>query len=508
MLTAGQCIGGRYRLLRPIGEGGMGVVWAAKNEAIDRDVAIKLMSPALALNEDALQRFFSEARICGSIRHPGIVDVLDLGRNDDGAPFLVMELLDGVTLEKLLERHRRLRLGEVLPIVRQVARTLALAHDKRVVHRDLKPANVFIHRSPTGDLIAKVLDFGISKILGPGSMTATRTGMMVGTPAYMSPEQAGGRLAVDERTDVYSLGVMLFEGVTGGTPFDAPTPQALLIDLATTDPPPVQTRSAEVPAVVAAIIDACLVRDRERRIQSARELALRIDEAMRAAGIVDEMQALDLAPSTASPRPPAPGTGAGLPADGPGETPGVPGASADATGPTLESAPHAGPSAGYGAVRTPEMEASLTVAPTSSTDRRQRARPHRWVAVAIGSALILLGGLGAAWIAFGPSPGRAASSEAPASPVEADPAVPTRASPPAEPPAPAVEPTPAAPTAAALHPPPPPSATSTAGPSAGIAGPKPAVTAAGTTRPGKPRPSGAPPAPAPPKGSGSIWGWD
>src|SRR5262249_9289237 len=150
------------------------------------------MLPGIAASDPtAIERFAIEARICGGIRHPGIVDVLDVGRTDDGAPFLVMELLDGDSLDIVLERAGTLRPLEILPIVRDVARPLALAHDKGVIHRDVKPGNVFLHRLPTGQVVAKVLDFGVSKItgaaggLGGRSPRRTRTGTVVGSPAYM-----------------------------------------------------------------------------------------------------------------------------------------------------------------------------------------------------------------------------------------------------------------------------------------------------------------------------------
>ncbi len=146
----------------------MGVVWAAVNEAFGREVAIKVMLPAVAATDPtAIERFFTEARICGSIRHPGIVDVIDVGRTEQGAPYLVMELLDGASLDTIIHRAGTLRPLDVLPVVRDVARTLSLAHEKGVVHRDLKPGNVYLHRLPTGQIVAKVLDFGVSKVTTP-----------------------------------------------------------------------------------------------------------------------------------------------------------------------------------------------------------------------------------------------------------------------------------------------------------------------------------------------------
>src|SRR5262245_61541308 len=220
MFAPGNLIGSRYRLLRLIGQGGMGAVWAAKNEAIARDVAIKVIRPdVIARDPTALARFFNEARICGSIRHPGIVDVLDLGRAEDGSPFLVMELLSGRSLENLLIAGRIQPL-EILPIVRDVARTIALAHAQGVVHRDLKPANIFLHAMPTGEVVTKVLDFGISKVVVRGARGRSVDDAVVGSPAYMSPEQAEARTEVDGRSDVYALGVILFQAMSGRFPFD------------------------------------------------------------------------------------------------------------------------------------------------------------------------------------------------------------------------------------------------------------------------------------------------
>src|SRR4051812_30623253 len=157
MLAPGYVIGGRYRLVRLLGEGGMGVVWSAVNDAFGREVAIKVMLPGVAAGDPtAIERFFTEARICGGIRHPGIVDVLDVGRAENGSPFLVMGLLDGDSLDNILHRAVTLRPLEILPVMRDVARTLGLAHDKGVIHRDVKPGNVYLHRLPTGQVVAKV----------------------------------------------------------------------------------------------------------------------------------------------------------------------------------------------------------------------------------------------------------------------------------------------------------------------------------------------------------------
>ncbi|MFO0762968.1 MAG: serine/threonine-protein kinase [Byssovorax sp.] len=289
MFAAGQILAGRYRLLRLLGGGGMGAVWAARNEAIDREVAIKVMLPQIASDPVALQRFFNEAKICGSIRHPGIVDVLDLGTAEDGSPFLVMEVLHGESLETLLFRKRRLLPSQILEIVRDVARTIALAHQKDVVHRDLKPANLFLHRLATGQEVVKVLDFGISKVLTPGgNVKTTQTGAVVGSPAYMSPEQALGKVAIDHRTDIYALGVILYEAMSGRLPFEGENYNALIVDIATSDPPDLAALVPGLPGPVISLVRDAMAKDRNKRIQTMNELAERIEALLPGAAGADQ----------------------------------------------------------------------------------------------------------------------------------------------------------------------------------------------------------------------------
>jgi serine/threonine-protein kinase len=254
----------------------MGTVWSARNEAILRDVAIKVMrSDVIEKEPSALTRFFNEARICGSIRHPGIVDVIDLGQAEDGSSFIVMELLEGEPLESVLQRMQKLTPLQILPIVADVARTIDLAHVKGVVHRDLKPANIYLHRLATGETVTKVLDFGISKVMQRGPFVATHTGSVIGSPAYMSPEQARGASDTDHRTDIYALGVILYQALSGQFPFDITNYNTLVVDILTRAPPPL---GRDVPRALGDLVLRCLEKDPARRFAGAAELAAKLDD--------------------------------------------------------------------------------------------------------------------------------------------------------------------------------------------------------------------------------------
>ncbi|HEX7604748.1 MAG TPA: serine/threonine-protein kinase, partial [Polyangiaceae bacterium] len=241
MLNPGDLIHSRYRLVRMLGSGASGSVWEAKNELIDRDVALKVMRPEVANEPVALQRFFNEAKASGRVRSPCIVEILDIGQAEDGSPFLVFELLQGEGLDEWLRREGTIDPETLVELFVGVSRALEMAHAQQIVHRDLKPANIFVSQGfGDGVKVAKILDFGISKIFDSSQNFAlTRAGTVVGSPAYMSPEQAAGREDIDGRADIWSLGVVMYEALTCTLPHDAANYNALMVRILTQDSDPV-----------------------------------------------------------------------------------------------------------------------------------------------------------------------------------------------------------------------------------------------------------------------------
>ncbi|MFO0557914.1 MAG: serine/threonine-protein kinase [Polyangiales bacterium] len=262
----------KYRLQKRLGAGGMGEVYRAVNESIGRPVAIKILRPELLRNEDVVQRFLREAKAATLVRHANVVDVLDV-LDHDGIPFMVQELLSGEDLADYVEsRGGKLPLDALLSVMIPVIEAVGAAHSKGVVHRDLKPANVFLH-SADGEIVPKVLDFGISKITTGDATRVTTTGTALGTPAYMSPEQIEGLAHVDARSDVWSLGVMLFELAAGTRPFLAETPGALFVKIATTPARSLSDACPECPEPLVAIVARCLRAQKSDRYEDARALA-------------------------------------------------------------------------------------------------------------------------------------------------------------------------------------------------------------------------------------------
>jgi serine/threonine-protein kinase len=262
----GQVLRDKYTLERVLGVGGMAAVYAASHRN-GRKVAIKILHRELSVNKEVRERFLREGQAANAVGHTGAVAVLDDDVSEDGAAFLVMELLDGGSAEELsVARGGRLPLVDVCAIGDQLLDVLEAAHKNGIVHRDIKPANLFITRH--GRL--KVLDFGIAKLRQASGARATQTGLMLGTPAFMAPEQALGRVTdIDARTDVWAVGSTLFALAAGRSVHEAPTAQETLIYAATKPAPPFTSVLPQAPAELAAVIDRSLAFDREQRFPTA-----------------------------------------------------------------------------------------------------------------------------------------------------------------------------------------------------------------------------------------------
>lgn len=258
-------LGGRYRVLRLLGRGGMGAVHLAREAALDRLVAIKTLPPDAAANPEARERFRREARTAARLAHPGIVPLFAYGEAGD-TPYYVMGYVQGESLAARLARETQFPPDEVRELLAALADALDYAHRQGVVHRDVKPDNVLLNDETGRPLLA---DFGIAKA---GGLTLTGTGAIVGTPHYMSPEQAAGRSGLDGRSDIYALGVMGFRMLSGKIPFDAGSVEQVLARRLTQDPPPLRSLAPQVPDDLAAAIDRCLAREPAARWPDARSL--------------------------------------------------------------------------------------------------------------------------------------------------------------------------------------------------------------------------------------------
>ena len=272
----GELVGGRFLVVKKIGAGGMGAVYRAKQEGMDRDVAVKVLLGDLSDNETVLRRFTLEALAVSRLKHPNTIQIFDYGQTPRGYPYIAMEMLDGLTLHDVLRKERPLPIRRSLRIMHQIAASLAEAHGKGIVHRDLKPENIFL--VPVGDNpdFVKVLDFGVAKLRDKNDDkgTLTQAGSIFGTPRYMSPEQCSA-LPVDGRSDLYALGVILYEMITGKAPFVSDQPLSLLLAHVNDAPPPPSTVTDKqaIPAEVEEMVLKLLEKRPEDRIQEAGDLS-------------------------------------------------------------------------------------------------------------------------------------------------------------------------------------------------------------------------------------------
>ncbi len=274
----GSIIAGKYRVERMLGAGGMGAVYVAINQVLQKRVALKVMSGAAGAGSQSVDRFFREAMSASRVRHPAIVEIYDAGMHE-GAPWMAMELLDGESLAERLERGQLLAPGEVLPIMAPVLAGLVAVHAQGIVHRDLKPDNIFLERLPDGGVQPKILDFGIAKTQGgPNKLTAT--GAVMGTAHYLAPEQARDSSTVDPRTDLYAIGVVLYEALSGRMPHDASTLPELVTKIVSEDPAPLLSLAPHVPPELANVVHWCLARDPAARPQTATALFEQLQRAL------------------------------------------------------------------------------------------------------------------------------------------------------------------------------------------------------------------------------------
>jgi endoglucanase len=267
----GEIVGGKYRLLRYLAAGGMGAVYEAVHTVVGRRFAIKLLHPELAVERDSLARFQREAQAAGAIENENVAAALDFGIAEDGSPFIVMEYLAGESLRATIDSTGHVPLGRAADIVMQACRGVAAAHRAGIVHRDLNPQNLFLcHREDGTDLV-KVLDFGIAKLEAPQS-AETRTGTVLGTPAYLSPEQARGEKTVDHRTDIYGLGAILYELISGQKPHPGDSHNAILHHICTQPALPLDTKLLALPSPLVASVEKALSSDPSDRQDSAEAL--------------------------------------------------------------------------------------------------------------------------------------------------------------------------------------------------------------------------------------------
>jgi hypothetical protein len=313
-LQPGMIIRNKYQIIDRIGIGGMGLVYRGRHLTFNELCAIKIVNDDIAGNASFLQRFQTEAMVTRKLRHPNAVRVDDFDYTEDGRPFIVMELVEGKNVSEILQAEGALAVPRAIRIARQVGQAIGVAHRLGIVHRDLKPGNIILTKDEQGQETAKVLDFGIAKLreaAGGDRPEMTMTGMVVGTPLYMSPEQFLGKKAggeVDGRTDIYSLGVVLYQMITAQLPFEAETPYALMLQhLQSSARPPHEVKpELKIPSALSQVILKAMEKSREQRFQTAEEFVAALDQVTAggvgdaAAGAATARSAMQAAPASTS----------------------------------------------------------------------------------------------------------------------------------------------------------------------------------------------------------------
>jgi serine/threonine protein kinase len=272
----GDLLAGKYRVERVLGVGGMGIVVAARHEELDKLVAIKFVRDESLASDEAVERFLRESRSAARLKSEHVARVLDVGRLETGAPFMVMEFLEGSDLGQILTRDGPMAVDMAAELMLQVCEAVAEAHAAGIVHRDLKPENLFLTRTVGGSPKMKVLDFGVSKstsLTSDGKGALTRTRAILGSPLYMAPEQMRSSRDVDARIDVWALGVVLFELLTSRSPFEAETMPELCLKVVGEPPLSMTELRPGLPPAIVAVVARCLEKDREKRYANAAELA-------------------------------------------------------------------------------------------------------------------------------------------------------------------------------------------------------------------------------------------